>query len=351
MVDPVERLNTAMVTHFSESCEWTGVRDTDRAGWLALRRELFTASDVAAIMGEDPRRDAFDVYVSKVTAPPPAEKLALNDPRLWGKALELTIAHTVADYHGWEIQDGGYLLRSRKHPQIGATLDAEVRRSESEGWLPYEGKTSRMPRDWSESDGSLPTHILIQAQVQLLVTGAPCNIVFALLFGSQPVMVPVYPYPEFHSILADQVEWMADLVTRGEPPTVTARSADSLRRLYPNDNSSTVPLPIEAIEWTREVQQIAAHVTELDARKDMLRNQLRLAIGPATYGELPEPVGGKGAWKWGVNSAGSRSLLAVKAAPGASSGRNLLDAPVQTHALPEADLISKYSTRRRTARR
>jgi hypothetical protein len=93
-------------------------------------------------------------------------------------------------------------------------------------------------------------------------------------------------------------------------------------------------------------------MADLERRKDTIRNQLRQAIGTASYGELPEAVGGKSAWKWSISANGARPLLAVKSAgAGTSKARNLLEAPVQLHALPEAELISKYRTTRRAARR
>jgi predicted phage-related endonuclease len=194
---------------------------------------------------------------------------------------------------------------------------------------------------------------LVQTQAQLAVTLAPRNITFGLLQGSRPVQVPVEAYPEYHAIIVEQSEWMLDLIRRGEPPTPTHRSAESLRRLFPNSDGSTVRLPIDAVEWTREVQEIAEQIKTMESRSEELRNMLRLAIGPATYGELAEPVGGKGAWKYGVIANGTRPLIQLKAAPGsAPAKRNLLDAPVSLKALPEADLITQYrNSKRRKARR
>jgi putative phage-type endonuclease len=343
-------IETPKVTHFHEAAVWTGVTDTNRDAWLALRQELITASDVAAILGEDPRRDAFDVYVDKVTPRQEDQRLDIVDPRFWGKVLEMPIAQAAADFYGWKIHPGGKLLRSRKHPQIGCTLDAEVLRDPWEGWIPYEGKTSRITREWSEESGDLPTHILVQAQVQLLVTRAPCDVVFGLLQGSRPVRVDVEPYDDFQSVIVEQCEWMMDLIRRGEPPTPTDRSERSLRRLYPESDGGVVQLGMDAVEWTREVQEIAEQMAELSSRKDELRNMLRGAIGKHSYGELPEPVGGKSAWKWGVSASGARPLIQVQGVPRAP-GR-VLEAPVELKALPEADLITKYrsNTRRRKRR-
>ncbi len=343
--------DTDKVTSFGASCVWTGISDSDREAWLSARHTILTASDMAAVLGESPYADAFDVYVSKTMPPPPDEKLGPYDPRFWGKLLELPIAHGLADFYGWEIRDGGHLLRSRMHPELGCTLDAEIVRSAFEGPIVYEGKLSQVPRDWSEEEGNLPTHILIQAQTQLLVTGAPRDLVSGLLQGRRYVQVDVEPFDDFHQVLVEQAEWFMDLVRRSDPPTPTARSKAALDRLFPRSDGSVVRLPIEAVEQTREIQELAAQMKAMEARSSELRNALRLAIGTATYGELPEPVGGKVAWKWGTQENGQRPLIAVTKIPGVGGPRKAQPVPAELSALPEGALIEKYRTTRRRSRR
>lgn len=353
-------LTTDDVTAFGAAAEWTGVRDDDREAWLDLRRTMLTASDVAAILGEDPRRDAYSVYVDKVTPRKDPERLDIDDPRFWGNVLEQPIARAVADYYGWEFRRGGFLLRSRQHPFLGCTLDAEIRRTEFEGWIPYEGKTTRIPRGWDEESGSLPTHILVQAQVQLLVTQAPRDLVFGLLQGSRPAQIPVEPYAEFHALVVEECERFMELVRRGEPPTPTAASRPAIERLYPEGDGSSVLLPIEAVEWTREIQALNAQMKEIETRVDELKNRLRAHIGPATFGELSEPVEGKAFWRYQlqrreqytVSASESRVLLAMKNGP-ASATKALPASPAPIALLPEGEdaTVIRFKKSRKGTRR
>ncbi len=327
---------TSEVTAFSAASEWTGVRDEDRQAWLELRKTMMTASDIAAILGEDDKRAALDVYVDKVVEQRD-EVLAIDDPRFWGSALEQTILRTVARYYGWKYRQGGALLRSRAYPFLGATLDGEVDRGDGRGWLDFEGKTTRIPRGWDEESGQLPTRVLIQVQHQLLVTGAPGAIVFALLQGNIPVQIPIEPSPEFHEIIVREAEAFMVLVARGTPPPPngTEASGRALQRLYPEADGSAVALPREAIEWTREYQTTSVELKQLEQRKAYFAQLLKNSIGPATYGVLSEDVGGKRCWRWAApKNSDNRALQALKLAP--AGARNVARLPPAGDALVRA---------------
>lgn len=317
---------THTVTAFHEKAEWTGVTDEDRSGWLALRKTMLTASDLAAVMGEDDKRSALDVYIDKVVGRED-EVLGLDDPRLWGKVLEQPILSYVARHYGWKYRKGGYLLRSREHPHLGCTLDAEVDRNDGLGWVPFEGKTTDLPRDWDEESGALPTRVLIQVQHHLAVTKAPGGPVFALIQRKRPVEITIKPSPEFHEIIIDVSRTFMELVRTGTPPMPDGSEAfgRAMQRFYRQGNGAAVALPREAVEWTREYQAVSEQIKQLLNRKEHFAQLLKNSIGHATYGVLPESVGDKRAWRWAHNKgAETRSLTALKLPPfGARDPRRL----------------------------
>jgi putative phage-type endonuclease len=321
-VAPID--GTAEVTAFWQAAEWTGVRDDDRDSWLQMRETMVTASDVAAILGEDPHRSPLDVYVDKVTPrPTSSEKLALDDPRFWGKVLEQPVLEAVARFYDWGYRRGGFLLRSRRWPHLGCTLDAEIDRGS--GWIPLEGKTTRVPHGWSEADGELPARVLVQTQAQLAVTQAPHELCFALLQGSRPVQIEVEPSPELHEIIAEAAEEMISRVARLDPPPAGAGDRWALERLYPLPDGSVIDLPVDVVEWTQELQELASKRLEICDREDLLKNRIRQLLGEATYGVMPLDVGGKQVWKLAleeraehmVSASSSRVLRSVKALPNA----------------------------------
>jgi putative phage-type endonuclease len=351
---------TAEHTHFSEHAEWTGVTNDDRAAWLDIRRTMVTASDVAAIMGEDQFRSPWDVYVAKRVEQPEAE-LDLEDPRVLGAVVEQPILQYVAKRRGWNYRKGGALLRSRAYPFLGATLDAEIDRGDG-AWCDLEGKTTELAGDWDEESGQLPTRVLIQAQTQLLVTGAPVAIVFAWLRRWKTATIEVYPSPELHAIIREYAERFLELVRSETPPPVDGRKSTTraIAQLFAAEDGTAVQLPREAAAWTHEIKELAAQRKELEAREEELKNLLRLHIGNATIGVL-DGVEDIACWRWQlqkraehvVQASESRVLRSLKNLP--FSPRSALPpaTPVATvHALPEASgaAAAPKTRRRRSAR-
>lgn len=316
---------TATVTNFGTHAMWSGVTNDNRAAWLQMRRKLATASEVAAIMGEDDYRSALDVYVEK-RVPRQEERLALDDPRFLGSVVEQPILRAVAQYHGWQYRAGGALLISRRYPRIGATLDAEVERGDGV-WCDLEGKTTELAGSWDEETGQLPTRVLIQAQTQLLVTGAEVAIVFAWLRRWKTATIEVYPNAALHAIIAEYVERFLELVDRETPPQPDGSQAAkrALERLYPTEDGAIVRLPPEAVAWTSELLALAEQRKELKRRETELGNLLRHTMGPATFGVLPEAVGGKRCWRWQHEGKTTRRLRPLKDAP-PNAWRQLPDA-------------------------
>lgn len=319
---------TPKVTSFHAAARWAGVTDSDRSAWLEARRSYLTASEMAAVLGADSWKSAFQVYAEKLTPPKP-DTADFMSPMFWGKTLEQPILQAAAKHYGWQnYRAGGALLVSRKHPLLAATLDAEVELADQyiNAACVLEGKTTSffMRRDWDEETQELPQRVLIQAQHQLLVTQAPLAIVFCLIGGNKPVKVLVEPDERFHRFMVEKAEWFFDLLARGCPPPITARDTEALERFFPAANDgSVVRLPIEAREWTERILAIESEHKRLDGEGKELRNKIRQCIGSGTYGVLDEAVEGRRYWRWQpqhteahtVKAFDSRPLLRLKNGP------------------------------------
>lgn len=315
---------TSEVTGFAANAAWTGATDSDRGSWLAARSRYLTASDTAAVLGHDTRRSAFQVWCDK-TQPRRDEKVGIHDPRFWGKVLEQTILRAAAEEYGWrDYRPGGALLASRLYPHLAATLDAEA---VIDGELAIvEGKTTSafLRRDWDEVNQAPPVRVLLQAQHQLLVTGAPFDEVFCLAGGQKPIKIRVEPHEDVHALIVTRSAWFLDLVERMCPPPVTHLDQEALERLHPPANDgSVVRLPPEAVGWTARILEIAEEVKRLTNEDKLLRNQIRQCIGSGTYGVLESAVQDKRYWRWEeqsrpaytVEAATFRTLSRLKKGP------------------------------------
>lgn len=304
------------------AAEFTGVSVGERNKWLAIRRTMVTASKTAALFGEHPFATALDLYVDMITERPIDELVPIESPMFWGTALESAIFQSAATYYGWTFAPGGQMLRSRKYAHLGATLDGAI--DFGDGWKVYEGKTTSAwrARDWDEQTGAVPTHVIIQAQHQMLVTGSDQALVFCLIGGQKPVKVMLEANEEFHRAIVEETERFMEMVRELRPPTPDGKpgATRALHNLYPTENGQAVALPAEAVDWTREYQNIATQLRALERRKEYFAQLLKHSIGEATFGVLPEPVGGKRIWRWAtqprpaytVEASTSRVLLALK---------------------------------------
>lgn len=350
---------SAPVTHFLQRAEVIeGAHVSDREAWLKARQPLVTASDVAALFDASPFGDAYGLYKSKTEPANDDAELSIDDPRFWGGVLEQTILTTVARYYRWQYQPGGYLLRSRQHPFLGATLDAEVDRGDGLGWVDLEGKTSKIPQGWNAEEQRLPPHILIQAQAQLLVTGAPVALVFGLLQGGTPCLVEVPPDEEFHGHIVARAHAFNRLVQARTPPQPTHKSTDLIRRLYPEDNGEAIVLGDEAVHWTEELRSVEADLKALTKRRDALRNCLRNAIGKCRFGILPKPVGNTVLWRsqmqttepYMVAAKTSRPLITMTRLPWERAERSGRPLQFRVKIGEGQELVARYGRRRRSQR-
>ncbi len=90
--------------------------------WLNRRRYRLTASDVAAVLGMNPKSSALEVYQKKTEG----DSFEGNRFTRWGHIVEPHVGEIVAEQVGRVYRPDGRLLVSRAHPWLAMTLD---------GWL------------------------------------------------------------------------------------------------------------------------------------------------------------------------------------------------------------------------
>lgn len=135
---------------------------------LDRRRQFITATDVPAILGLSPWRNAADVYWTKVRG----TDQPTNDAMQAGHLLEPSVIRWAETRLGrinpgdWKVAENGI---------NAASLDGEL----ADGGDVVEAKTSGItgpgsPGQWGEQmTDEIPDYYLLQVQTQLLVTGKP----------------------------------------------------------------------------------------------------------------------------------------------------------------------------------
>jgi putative phage-type endonuclease len=290
-------------------------RNSGEAEWLAARRKLVGASEVATIIGANPWGSRLALYVSKVSALGKAGEPLPTDPvpesednseaeerMQWGTDLEPVVLKRFIRRRaaaGTLISGelSGTLYQSIHNPRMGATLD---------GWLwlpdslqvqwPIEIKTSgaHMEKEWSDGP---PPWVMAQVQAQMFVVGAE-KITVVCLFGNQRlVWMDVERNEVAISRISDAVdEFWYQVENRIVPDAdITAAGQQALKRLYPiEDPGKVIQLPPELQEVATTWQALSDARKATDKTMAELKAIVQSHMGVAEIGVLPSGDG----WTW-----------------------------------------------------
>lgn len=273
-----------------------------RDRWLAARREHLTASDVAAVLGEDPRRGALQVYLSKVADIEAGETL----PMRRGRRFEAAIGEEYADQTG-RIVTRWPEYELAVHPTVeflAATPDAVVLAT---GAAPDPfGKVDLGPAAVSRTRGPLevkmaigsasrwkdepPLGYAVQCQVQMACIGAEWGALCGLV-GPGPLKTFDLPYSDaFFNAALPRLEEFWRRVERREPPEADGLpgTSEALRLAFADEDGATVALDHEAANLVEAWEQARARREAAKATVAEVENQLRLRLGSASFGALDD---------------------------------------------------------------
>jgi putative phage-type endonuclease len=270
---------------------------TNREDWLQARRRSIGASESAAIFGLGySSQSPLTVWASKVYGEDDFQETARMKI---GKLIEPALRTIFADQNGIDCESPGEfsIYRHPDLPYMGATLDGLAVHPDY-GPVPVEMKNVDFFNRAEWEAGTGPLKYQIQVQHQLAVTGASHAYLFGLIGGNSPVSILVERNERFiNETLLPKLESFWGYVTRQEMPPVDGSEATAklLKTIWPRDNGVAVMLPAESVEWDRELVAIKQTIKDAEARKTLLENQIKAAIGEATFGEIPG--GGRYRWK------------------------------------------------------
>jgi putative phage-type endonuclease len=264
----------------------------DRDRWLQLRRSGVGASEIAAVLGESPWLSAIELYAMKVGASEGAPGLDEAEHVYWGGRLEPSIIAGYQDRTGRPVKREGLLLRSRECPWALCTLDGSTALDVGAPWRPLEIKNIgvQKAREWEEGP---PRYYFLQIQQQLLVTGAECATVAALIGGNRMVWCDV-PRDEIEIRRikrAGRIFW-SECVEAGvcPKPDGSESATRALAALYRGapDPESFVHLPGELLMQDIELRELKASISAMKKRADTIENEIKAHIGKAEHGVLPD---------------------------------------------------------------
>lgn len=180
---------------------------SDRGAWLAARRELVTASDVAALLGESPYKTREQLRMEKAGL---AEEWAGDEQTELALALEPYVMAMARERWGWKICPVGRLFNDASEPRLGATPDGSMDTPWGDANVQIK-VTSAKPTEMCKprKDGSpstaafaagAPLHYQLQVQAEMAVMGVAHSSLLVLHTG--PLALRAYYVPRHDGVIA-----------------------------------------------------------------------------------------------------------------------------------------------------
>ena len=270
--------------------------DSNRADWLEQRRSGIGGSDAPVCLGISPFSSRAKLAAEKQGLVPMGDEE--SELMSWGRKVEpLLIANfldemTAGGEKAWMAKPSGKLFRSAKPGREvmmstpdGDVIDPAGRSGIIECKLKIFGAA-----EWDRF--GVPEHVVAQSQHNADVKDADFALVLGLLDGYRPRWKVLERDDE---LVGDVIvpaelefwEWMqaGEAFPIDEGPQ--AANDDLLRRLYPDDDGSTVRLEgARYVELAREWRMHAETRLAADKSEKSVKLILREALGGATYGLL-----------------------------------------------------------------
>jgi putative phage-type endonuclease len=266
--------------------------DASRQDWLVARAGLITASDVPIILGIVPGKPK--LWYEKVGM---LEREESGDPEVpqMGHDMEPFCASQYVKKTGRRVRRCQQLLRSKRYPWLGATLDYWTWIPRVRKPVPLELKVTGNKELWPEG-GKPAMKFQAQLQAQMIVTGTRRG-ALSVIIGSPYIhhrWADIKRDSELCDLILTETKAFADSVRAGVDPPVDGDTSTSvaLRRLVVEVLAgTTVMLPRAAIEWDRSLQEAKAAISEWEHRKRFFENMLMTKIGDHETGQLPDDHG------------------------------------------------------------
>jgi putative phage-type endonuclease len=270
--------------------------DLGDAAWLDARRSYLGASECAAVLGLPSYSTARDVWERK-TQPQPelgAESLLIR----LGRASEPVLLEWYAEETGAEVVAPVPALCHPDDPWLAATCDGVALEDRSEagttGPVCLEIKASGVGvaskwRAWLHHGkppaGSSLVGYWVQAQIQCYVTGHASAHIYALMAGTEPVLIPVLRSDAFLERAVPQLRawWQRHIVDGEEPPSHLAEAQAGVASLDPSDAivPDSVRVDPEAGDTLARVLELQASIKADKAELDRLKGVCAQRAGTA----------------------------------------------------------------------
>jgi putative phage-type endonuclease len=239
--------------------------------WLEERRKGIGGSDIAAILGMNPWKTAFQVYQEKRKE---VESWEGNKATDWGKRMEPAIRQWYSDQTGRDVMLPDKILYHSKYPFMLASLDGFTvdRRV-------VEIKTARSSKGWGEpGTNEIPDYYALQCQHYMIVTGFEVTDVPVSIGGGSPELYEVPEDKELQEMILDAASGFWQRVIDGNPPDAVTY-ADAVARYSRSAAEGSVVASQKEIDWIGAMKAVRDKKAELEAMEEEIKGNLIITMG------------------------------------------------------------------------
>lgn len=239
------------------------------------RKRHIGSSDMSAILGLNPYRTAYDVWLDKTGQ---LEQQEGNDRMDFGNAVE----ETILDYAEREL---GTLRRNITIGLAGTPIESNLDAQCEADECPVEAKSTGIfgpiYGEWGEpGTDQIPDWILPQCHIHLIVTGAATCYVPALIGTRGLVMYQVEANERMKRIILERADEFWRYVEDGTPPPESTPSPSILKHIR-REPKKVIDIPVDAVaRWLKAKEEFA----RAEAEKDLAQAAVIAAMSDAECG-------------------------------------------------------------------
>lgn len=254
----------------------------DREKWLAVRNQGIGGSDASVIMGLNPYKSAYRLWLEK-RGVAESEDLTGNQHIYWGKKNEANIADWFQEETGKKIRRLG-TLQNRENPFLIANVDRMVT-GEDAG---LEIKTAGASQYKKWKDDEIPDSYYCQCLHYMATTGADYWYIAVLLDGNDAKWKRIERNEDDIKALIAEEKKFWELVKTNTPPPVDGSMScgNALKWKYKGDPGSETMLPVEAEDLINELDKDAEVEKALKESIQLKKNKLMEMLGDFEVGRI-----------------------------------------------------------------
>ncbi|MFC2948566.1 YqaJ viral recombinase family nuclease [Virgibacillus sediminis] len=255
-----------------------------RQEWLWNRKRGIGGSDASAILGFNPWKSAFELYIDKTSDR--VEEID-NEAIHWGNVLEDVVAEEFTRRTGKKVRRRNQTFKHLEYEFMIANIDRDV--VGEKALLECKTTNAFNSNTWEEEH--IPPAYICQLQHYMAVLGYEKAYIAVLIGGQKFVWKEIDRDDEFIGyMIAEEKNFWEEHVLKEIPPEIdgSKSAAELLNKMYPEDNGDTIMLKSDDAEMLIEaIESIKLEVKEKQSLQKEYENKLKLMIGEAETGVTP----------------------------------------------------------------